>query len=67
MMEGLGVVAGIFEIARVRGSTNNEVGPRESLTSSSLSSDEESRSSMALGWVWIVSKNEVGEEGGGAE
>lgn len=61
-----------FDIASVRGSTNTSAvssstaGREQSSSSSSLSSDV-SRSSIALGCDWILSKNAVGEAGAGAE
>lgn len=64
MTSGLGLAAAL-EIARVRGSTNNLGGGLGS--SSSLSSEDDSKSSIALGWVWMVSKKEVGEVGPGVE
>ena len=60
-----------LEIASVRGSTNtsavsSSAAGKEQSSSSSLSSDV-SRSSIALGCDWILSKNAVGEAGAGAE
>lgn len=63
----LDAAEGAFVTARVRGSTKMGVCGGSGSPWYESSSDDESRSSMAFGWLWRTSKNDGGEDGAGAD